>query len=264
MADPADGPSPLADYVTRGPIPPGVRRRNPLRGRLAGEALLSGWFAYRDYEPAGMDGFETDATLIATSAGGLALGAFSPDRASDFAYLLAISAARTVAAVVNSETASLVEADWYLRRCVEAAGTTAWIPVIAARLAEWANEAGATIAPREFEQLLTRQWDFPDHAFFTIVDRLGLMPAKSMWTVLKECSGAGFVLLGKHSAPPAPEIDSEKTRYVLGWGKDYHGIWDRSHPGPAIHTFPFDDTGHHAAHELWLQLVSDPAGSDGE
>jgi hypothetical protein len=84
MTDPADGPSPLADYVTRGPIPAGVRRRNPLRGRLAGEPLLSGWFAYRDYGPAGTDGFEADAALIAASAGGVALGAFSPDRACDF------------------------------------------------------------------------------------------------------------------------------------------------------------------------------------
>ncbi len=43
-------------------------------------------------------------------------------------------------------------------------------------------------------------------------------------------------------------------RYLLGYGADFFGIWDREHPGPAIATFPRTDEGWRQA---WLRFVAD-------
>jgi hypothetical protein len=41
-------------------------------------------------------------------------------------------------------------------------------------------------------------------------------------------------------------------RYLLGYGTDFFGIWDRSAPGPPVTRFPRTDDGWRAA---WLQFV---------
>ncbi len=43
-------------------------------------------------------------------------------------------------------------------------------------------------------------------------------------------------------------------RYLLGYGADFFGIWDREHPGAAIATFPRNDEGWRQA---WLRFVAD-------
>ncbi len=43
-------------------------------------------------------------------------------------------------------------------------------------------------------------------------------------------------------------------RYLLGYGADFFGIWDREHPGTAIATFPRNDEGWRQA---WLRFVAD-------
>jgi len=43
-------------------------------------------------------------------------------------------------------------------------------------------------------------------------------------------------------------------RYLLGYGRDFFGIWDRQRPGPAIANFPRTDEGWR---EAWLKFASE-------
>ncbi len=61
------------------------------------------------------------------------------------------------------------------------------------------------------------------------------------------------------SSPPQQRIEDEALqfthsgqRYLLGYGTDFFGIWDRSAPGPPVTRFPRTDDGWRAA---WLQFV---------
>ncbi|MGQ0668721.1 MAG: zinc ribbon domain-containing protein [Actinomycetota bacterium] len=60
---------------------------------------------------------------------------------------------------------------------------------------------------------------------------------------------------------PAPGLDDGALqythsggRYLLGYGKDFFGIWDRQAPGPPIARFPRTDEGWRAA---WLRFSAD-------
>jgi hypothetical protein len=60
------------------------------------------------------------------------------------------------------------------------------------------------------------------------------------------------------SSPPqriedeALQFTHSGQRYLLGYGTDFFGIWDRSAPGPPVTRFPRTDDGWRAA---WLQFV---------
>ena len=60
------------------------------------------------------------------------------------------------------------------------------------------------------------------------------------------------------SSPPkriedeALQFTHSGQRYLLGYGTDFFGIWDRSAPGPPVTRFPRTDEGWRAA---WLQFV---------
>lgn len=43
-------------------------------------------------------------------------------------------------------------------------------------------------------------------------------------------------------------------RFLLGYGTDFFGIWDRERPGPAVSRFPRTDDGWRAA---WLQFAAE-------
>lgn len=40
-----------------------------------------------------------------------------------------------------------------------------------------------------------------------------------------------------------PRFTHTGRRFLLGYGPDYYGIWDKQAPGPAVERFPADDTG---------------------
>jgi hypothetical protein len=46
----------------------------------------------------------------------------------------------------------------------------------------------------------------------------------------------------------------ENERYLLGWGTDFLGIWDRANPKAPVVTFPETEEGNIAAWEEWLRL----------
>lgn len=74
-----------------------------------------------------------------------------------------------------------------------------------------------------------------------------------------KCRWCGSMLTDDPTSSPPPHIEDEALqfthsgqRYLLGYGTDFFGIWDRSAPGPPVTRFPRTDDGWRAA---WLQFV---------
>jgi hypothetical protein len=56
------------------------------------------------------------------------------------------------------------------------------------------------------------------------------------------------------SSQDAFQYTHSGRRYLLGYGRDFFGIWDRQRPGPAIATFPRTDEGWR---EAWLKFAAE-------
>ena len=74
-----------------------------------------------------------------------------------------------------------------------------------------------------------------------------------------KCRWCGSMLTDDPTSSPPKRIEDEALqfthsgqRYLLGYGTDFFGIWDRSAPGPPVTRFPRTDEGWRAA---WLQFV---------
>jgi hypothetical protein len=74
-----------------------------------------------------------------------------------------------------------------------------------------------------------------------------------------KCRWCGSMLTDDPTSSPPKRIEDEALqfthsgeRYLLGYGTDFFGIWDRSAPGPPVTRFPRTDDGWRAA---WLQFV---------
>jgi len=81
-------------------------------------------------------------------------------------------------------------------------------------------------------------------------------PAGSDSRTAPAADGAGRA--GLPSAGAGPGVDPIQlshagTRYVLGWGEGFFGIWDRTRPGPPVERFPRTDDGWSQA---WLRYRS--------
>ncbi len=51
----------------------------------------------------------------------------------------------------------------------------------------------------------------------------------------------------------ALQFSHSGQRYLLGYGRDFFGLWDRQSPGPPVERFPRTDEGWRAA---WLAFVA--------
>jgi hypothetical protein len=59
----------------------------------------------------------------------------------------------------------------------------------------------------------------------------------------------------EQQAPPAgPTFLQAGTRYLLGFGEGYYGIWDGEAPGPAVERFPRTESGLAAARERFASM----------
>jgi hypothetical protein len=63
---------------------------------------------------------------------------------------------------------------------------------------------------------------------------------------------------GGAQPPPSPSQEAVQfshsgTRYLLGWGQTFYGIWDRQAPGPPVRTFPRTAEGWR---EAWLAYAA--------
>lgn len=63
---------------------------------------------------------------------------------------------------------------------------------------------------------------------------------------------------GDPQPPPSPSQEAVQfshsgTRYLLGWGQTFYGIWDRQAPGPPVRSFPRTAEGWR---EAWLAYVA--------
>lgn len=74
--------------------------------------------------------------------------------------------------------------------------------------------------------------------------------------------GAAAPTAGAPSASPQPppspsqeavQFSHSGTRYLLGWGETFYGIWDRQAPGPPVRTFARTAEGWR---EAWLAYVA--------
>ena len=63
---------------------------------------------------------------------------------------------------------------------------------------------------------------------------------------------------GSPQPPPTPPQDAVQfshsgTRYLLGWGQTFYGIWDRQAPATPVRSYPRTDSGWRDA---WLAYVA--------
>jgi hypothetical protein len=63
----------------------------------------------------------------------------------------------------------------------------------------------------------------------------------------------GSVLPAPPSSRQALQYTHSGRRYLLGYGRDFFGIWDRQRPGPPVETFPRTDEGWRQA---WARFAS--------
>lgn len=75
--------------------------------------------------------------------------------------------------------------------------------------------------------------------------RAGAATGSSAWAEPAAASG---------SSQDALQYTHSGRRYLLGYGRDFFGIWDRQRPGPAIATFPRTDEGWR---EAWLKFAAE-------
>ena len=54
----------------------------------------------------------------------------------------------------------------------------------------------------------------------------------------------------------AQQYTHSGTRYLLGYGRGFFGIWDRQHPGAPVETFPRTDEGWADAWRRYTQIES--------
>lgn len=69
---------------------------------------------------------------------------------------------------------------------------------------------------------------------------------------------APVVAAGAPQPPPTPSQDAVQfshsgTRYLLGWGQTFYGIWDRQAPTSPVRSFPRTDAGWR---EAWLAYAA--------
>jgi hypothetical protein len=73
------------------------------------------------------------------------------------------------------------------------------------------------------------------------------------------CPDCGAAIAGPPPLPPPPGADEalqythSGRRYLLGYGWDFFGIWDRAGPGPPTRRFPRTDEGWRDA---WLAFTT--------
>jgi hypothetical protein len=58
---------------------------------------------------------------------------------------------------------------------------------------------------------------------------------------------------GREPHPPEPTFTHAGVRFLLGFGREYYGIWDRLAPGPPIQRYPLTEDGWRHA---WRQFVA--------
>lgn len=124
-----------------------------------------------------------------------------------------------------------------------------------ARMSRWSLLAPEQVSARWVEKLLTKQWDFAEDAVAKLWEKLGLdVPETHDETVLFE--GAKILNNNGTVRPSNVSIDLETSRFVLGYGDDFVGIWDRTNPGPPVLQYPSTAEGSQAAYLKWHEMVT--------
>jgi hypothetical protein len=136
--------------------------------------------------------------------------------------------------VFNPRAASdYKEGIWALRAVVDAASPD-WVKDQAERFAKWSNSAPRQVNPESVRELMSSRWDFAEEPVYRICDEIGLpLPAVND---VEGFAGAS-ALFDKPRNMGDRIVDWARTRYVVGLGRDFVGIWDRSQPGPPIRRY---------------------------
>lgn len=172
----------------------------------------------------------------------------------DFAFLAAYEGKHPPSCiVVNMESAlEYEEGVWALAECQRTSETTEWQQEAARRFAAWSKHAPQAIRPEQVERVLARKW----------VDAIGAVEQlfRALELPVPFQSGERFgeavwVMDSGRTRLPSGEISLDEARYVLGWGSDFIGIWDREAPQSPSERFPKTAEGEQSAWKRWLSLV---------
>jgi hypothetical protein len=174
---------------------------------------------------------------------------------SDYAYASTVFGGEVVSRILFNEKVAdgYQEGRWAIARCTSQA-TDDWRERAAERLSAWSSATPRHVEGRVVLELTAREWTFAESAIDRLLDALQLplpIPVPP-----PEFEGAVWLQDRGRYHSRGRDVNKATARYVLGSGVDFHGLWDRQHPGPAISRFPKDPEGWRKAHEKWDRLVA--------
>jgi hypothetical protein len=198
-------------------------------GRLLGE--LTGDWAIVEVTP-GLPLKRLNETILTVAArtGEVAIGTFVED--SDYAYASACANQTFQAHLLfNAHDAADYREGVWAQAVVGLDKDHDWIARQAARFATWSLAAPTSISAERIAELLRSRWDFAEDAVTVLRSELGLGLTPSAGIMSLE--GALHIFDGPRRVG-TDLVDWSKTRFVVGVGSDFVGVWDRSSAGPPV------------------------------
>ncbi len=204
-----------------------------------------------------------ESSLAASVKGdGLSLGAYVSD--SDFAFVFGLRSSQAGWWLVFNEDAAyeFSEGRWALDRAVQVAGSTSWQEAVAAKVSNWSREAPRSVEKQRVLELLRTPWEFAEDAIHLLLREMNLDLKQGL--DLRHFQGLTNILSFGTQEVGGRELRGAQSRFILGEGQDFLGIWDRQAPERPVQTFPKSHSGGRQAWERWRMLTSsgfaDPEG----
>jgi hypothetical protein len=198
-----------------------------------------GWEFLRVKQVLPGPGFEEMIGRVVVGESDRALGSFVED--SDYAYVIAFAPGHVfIPFLLNPDAARDYKDGRLVLERLAAGNWSGDVEDTSQSLAAWSAECPQQITPAEVRHLLTRQWTYAEEGVARLLDALGLpFPARDE---LSRLEGARDLILGK-SGPTGEMIDWEESRFVVGLGEDFVGVWDRQNPGLPVRRFDAGEIG---------------------
>jgi hypothetical protein len=184
---------------------------------------------------------------LAVSLLGPALAAFVED--SSYAFMSAMSPSQPLFSFMLNPSLAVghKEGQWALEKCTDGAGAAA------ENMSAWSRLAPSAIEPEQVRALIDKEWVSADEGVEELLDLMGLPlppdPALRQFIGALTLHDRGKFVSGRR------EVDIAESRYLVGVGSDFLGIWDRQSPGPPIRRYPRNSQGMRAVYEEWFRLA---------
>jgi hypothetical protein len=173
---------------------------------------------------------------------------------SDFAFVVAVNGDGLQAQlVINGRSASdYQEGQWVIERGMPEGPGSEWMESAADRFARWSAELPQPMSRERVLGLVEREWPIGDDVLNLILQELGLPLPGVQATAF---GGALLLFDGGTLGYQGRDIDLEGARFVMGYGADFVGLWDREAPEFPSDTFPRTKEGELAAIARLVELL---------